>query len=155
MTGLPPHTTREFFHATGSADAALTRERSGLAALLKGCIVDEALFTPCGYSANGLLGEAFVCIHVTPEDHCSFVSFETSIDVGVEVGALIARVAETLGPAQLTAVLSNHAGDADAAFSTVPGVCARPLALVEVNKLISGLHTRVHTAVFAATRDLL
>ena len=151
MTGLPRDAMKEFFQQTGSADAALTRERSGLAALLpNGCIVDDALFTPCGYSANALLGEGFVSIHVTPEDHCSFLSFETSVGADADVDAFIARVAETFRPARLTAVLSNSAGDADAAFFAAPSVRARPLALVEANTLLSGRHTRVRKASFAA-----
>jgi hypothetical protein len=36
-----------------------------------------------------------VSIHVTPEDHCSFLSFETSVGADADVDAFVARVAET------------------------------------------------------------
>ena len=37
------------------------------------------MFTPCGYSCNGLLDDAYFTIHITPEPECSFVSFETNV----------------------------------------------------------------------------
>ncbi|KAK8870999.1 hypothetical protein M9Y10_008912 [Tritrichomonas musculus] len=42
--------------------------------------VDEFFFDPCGYSMNALFGntEEYETIHITPENKCSYVSFEAN-----------------------------------------------------------------------------
>ncbi|KAI9327412.1 adenosylmethionine decarboxylase [Zopfochytrium polystomum] len=55
--------------------------QTGIAQIYPGSIVDDFLFNPCGYSLNGLMGSNYYTIHVTPEDFCSYASFETTIPV--------------------------------------------------------------------------
>lgn len=40
--------------------------------------LDGFVFDPCGYSMNGLKGDCFQTIHVTPQAHCSYASYETN-----------------------------------------------------------------------------
>uniref|UniRef100_A0A7S1PE01 S-adenosylmethionine decarboxylase proenzyme n=1 Tax=Vitrella brassicaformis TaxID=1169539 RepID=A0A7S1PE01_9ALVE len=70
---------RPFFNQTGDKDARHVTETTGIAGLLPGSLLHEYLFSPCGYSMNGMLGKSYWTIHVTPESHCSYASFETNV----------------------------------------------------------------------------
>lgn len=76
-------------------------------------IVDDYIFDPCGYSANGLLDEFYYTIHVTPESQCSYASFETNIPVGflnspggyTAYNGIIQKVVDIFKPARFATVL--------------------------------------------------
>jgi hypothetical protein len=55
--------------------------KSGIDKLCFGAKIDEAAFTPCGYSMNAIIGSAYFTAHITPEEGCSYVSFETNIQL--------------------------------------------------------------------------
>jgi len=54
-------------------------EESGLKSVFPQAQVDHYVFNPCGYSSNALLGEHYYSVHVTPEDICSYASFECNL----------------------------------------------------------------------------
>lgn len=74
MRDLDPHAAQQFYLNEKND----TDKFPGIDNLLEGSETDEFNFTPCGYSMNGLNNEAFYTIHVTPETHCSYASFETN-----------------------------------------------------------------------------
>ncbi|KAJ1554913.1 spermidine resistance protein [Nowakowskiella sp. JEL0078] len=54
---------------------------AGINQIYPGAVVDDYIFSPCGYSLNALIGPYYFTIHVTPEDDYSYASFETSVPV--------------------------------------------------------------------------
>ncbi|PIP94390.1 MAG: adenosylmethionine decarboxylase [Bdellovibrio sp. CG12_big_fil_rev_8_21_14_0_65_39_13] len=53
-----------------------------LESVIEGLEIDDFLFEPFGYSMNGLRGDDYVTIHITPQDTSPYISFET--DLGME-----------------------------------------------------------------------
>ncbi|XP_071134234.1 S-adenosylmethionine decarboxylase proenzyme-like [Mytilus galloprovincialis] len=63
-----------------SEDGAEATQKSGIIDIIPGLQIDDFLFDPCGYSMNGILpGGFYITIHITPEPHCSYVSFESNV----------------------------------------------------------------------------
>jgi len=73
----------------------------GVADFLPESETDEFNFSPCGYSMNGLKKEAYYTIHVTPETHCSYASFETNISLP-SYSSLINHVVSFFKPGKMT-----------------------------------------------------
>ena len=77
--------------------------------------VDAYLFTPCGFSANGVIpapngpdATHYFTIHVTPEPHCSYASFETNVpssQTGRETTDLIEQVVSIFKPGRFSMTL--------------------------------------------------
>lgn len=66
--------------------------------------VDSYLFEPCGYSANGVVPSAdnpdstsYWTVHVTPEQHCSYASFETNVPTRQTRRATVDVVQQVVG----------------------------------------------------------
>jgi S-adenosylmethionine decarboxylase len=78
--------------------------------------VDAYLFTPCGFSANGVIpapdqaGTAthYFTVHVTPEPQCSYASFETNVpgrQRGRETVEVIEHVVNIFKPGRFSVTL--------------------------------------------------
>ena len=78
--------------------------------------VDAYLFTPCGFSANGVIpapGQAgtathYFTVHVTPEPQCSYASFETNVpgrQTGRETVEVIQHVVDIFKPGRFSVTL--------------------------------------------------
>ena len=77
--------------------------------------VDAYLFTPCGFSANGVIPTPnspkdthYFTVHVTPEPICSFASFETNVparQTGRETTDVINQVVNIFKPGRFSVTL--------------------------------------------------
>ncbi|KAI9740538.1 MAG: spermidine resistance protein [Cirrosporium novae-zelandiae] len=78
--------------------------------------VDAYLFTPCGFSANGVVPAPqgkkddthYFTVHVTPEPNCSYASFETSVpshQCGRQTAEVIEHVVSIFKPGRFTVTL--------------------------------------------------
>ncbi|EXJ60567.1 adenosylmethionine decarboxylase [Cladophialophora yegresii CBS 114405] len=77
--------------------------------------VDAYLFTPCGFSANGVIpapdggrGTHYFTVHVTPEPICSYASFETNVPCGQkgrETTDIIQNVVDIFKPGRFSVTL--------------------------------------------------
>jgi len=131
MSQLDPTAMSYYFRETNPTRTAKETTRDfGLSALLPNMQSDEVLFDPCGYSLNaintqleedrfsddsfGLEIPNYATVHITPEAHCSFVSFETNLrdrDLGangpsVRAG-LIEKVVSLYRPNRFSVVASS------------------------------------------------
>jgi len=74
--------------------------------------IDAYLFTPCGFSANGVIpaptgpeATHYFTVHVTPETNCSYASFETNVpnkQTGRETAEVIEQVVNIFKPGRFS-----------------------------------------------------
>lgn len=95
-------------------------QKSGIADIIPGIKIDDFLFDPCGYSMNGLLpGGYYITIHVTPEPHCSYVSFESNVPQE-SYHELIDKVLDVFRPGKfLMTIFANKASIARDTYKTL------------------------------------
>ncbi|KFY42812.1 hypothetical protein V495_04329, partial [Pseudogymnoascus sp. VKM F-4514 (FW-929)] len=99
--------------------------------------VDAYLFTPCGFSANGVIpapeapgvgpSTHYFTVHVTPEPQCSYASFETNVpgqQTGGETAEVIEHVVGIFAPGRFSVTLfegKESGGDLKALDAKVEG----------------------------------
>lgn len=101
MLDLDPEKMQKFWK---SSSKDLKVFRINKLNIYKDAQVDDHLFDPCGYSVNGLLDNFYYTIHVTPELHCSYASFETCVPFD-NLNDLVLRVVDIFGPAKFSTTL--------------------------------------------------
>jgi S-adenosylmethionine decarboxylase len=101
MLDLDPHILSKFSSDVYSSARELTIA-VGLRDLIPGAILDDKIFEPCGYSLNAIVkGDTYFTVHVTPQQECSFVSFETNLEQA-SYDHLIAMVMQLFRPGRCT-----------------------------------------------------
>jgi S-adenosylmethionine decarboxylase len=79
--------------------------------------IDSFCFAPCGYSCNGVVNQGnYFTIHVTPENHCSYASFETNVPAtmfGMTNDDVVEKVINIFRPGKFTVTLFESREDTD------------------------------------------
>jgi S-adenosylmethionine decarboxylase len=107
MYDLDPEVAKNFFFPAMSINGPVTaelREKTGLADVMSGFEVQDMAFEPCGYSLNAVQGSGHYSIHVTPEAHCSYASFEATTQV-TSYRDLIQKVLNVFRPRRFTTIV--------------------------------------------------
>jgi S-adenosylmethionine decarboxylase len=109
MHGLQRASAERFYKKPNTQDRdAMAGVLGNLVPAHSDTIIDEFNFTPCGYSMNAMHKNHYWTIHVTPEPHCSYASFETNLPLhenqnnGDSYSALLKRVTDFFMPASFT-----------------------------------------------------
>ncbi|KAJ1835128.1 spermidine resistance protein [Coemansia sp. RSA 2711] len=122
MTGLDPERMRLMYvggacSEEGAAGGRAVERASGIAQIYPDACSDSFLFSPCGFSLNGLQGDGYFTIHVTPEPHCSYASFETNVCGGAldlrdprAIKRLVEQVTRVFGPRCATVTVFKARG---------------------------------------------
>jgi len=111
MSELDPVKMKQFYKDESFVDSKTTTRSVGLARILPNMTTDEFVFEPCGYSLNAISDRdgSYATVHVTPEPHCSFVSFETDMDCNkAQTNALIKSVTEIFRPGRFSVLITSH-----------------------------------------------
>ncbi|KAF6034968.1 SamDC [Bugula neritina] len=97
MTDLDPEVMKHYYKSV-SMDGKAATKNSGIDKILPKSVIDEHLFEPCGYSANGILPNGqYWTIHITPEPEFAYVSFETNVPLD-NYKELFQRVVDVFKP---------------------------------------------------------
>jgi len=109
MYNMEPQVSQLFSRASSVPEL---RKRIGFDEMFRGFLVDDHLFDPMGYSFNGIKGEHYSTLHVTPQRKGSYTSFETNYRVETsEVKTTVSRLLDFFRPARSDVLLFQSALD--------------------------------------------
>ncbi|CAH8381439.1 unnamed protein product [Eruca vesicaria subsp. sativa] len=120
MTELDRVNALTFFKRKGddkknsdSAGREMTR-MSGIDTINENAFICDFAFDPCGYSMNGVDGERYSTIHVTPEDGFSYASFECGLslydDGRGDVAEVLCRAIDVFRP-DCVSIATTYGGE--------------------------------------------
>ncbi|MED6205490.1 hypothetical protein PIB30_018088 [Stylosanthes scabra] len=108
MTDLDPILARKFFRRpddekTGHSAGKDMTELTGIDEINPNALICDFAFDPCGYSMNGMDGDWYSTIHVTPEDGFSYASFECVASVNASnIGHVLRKVVQIFRPGTMS-----------------------------------------------------
>lgn len=107
MNDLDPSVLKQYYKGYHS-DSKERFEKESIADLIPGMTIDDIVFEPCGYSANGILKDSYFSLHVTPQAEFSYASFETNVKFN-SLKKLIESVLEIFKPGKFIMTLFANA----------------------------------------------
>ncbi|GFP98609.1 S-adenosylmethionine decarboxylase proenzyme 4 [Phtheirospermum japonicum] len=118
MTDLDRVQAKKFFRRfgdgkTGDSAGEEMTGLTGIADVNPNALICDYAFDPCGYSMNGIDGDRYSTVHVTPEDGFSYASFEcvgSVYDDREEFFEVLRRVVGVFRPAAMSVSTSCAAG---------------------------------------------
>jgi S-adenosylmethionine decarboxylase len=84
--------------------------------IIPGFQIDDFVFEPFGYSLNAISGSDYLTIHLTPQQHNSYVSFESNLDLTQHLGLLL----DIFAPSSLDIISYNEPSFADKIKANMP-----------------------------------
>ena len=85
----------------------VVREATGVDRIIPGFEVDDHLFVPNGYSLNAIRDGEYFAVHVTPEEACSYASFETNHRFEGDLEPILDRLLRIFRPRSYDFILSG------------------------------------------------
>ncbi|KAF7837200.1 S-adenosylmethionine decarboxylase proenzyme 4-like [Senna tora] len=133
MTELDPILARKFFRRPGdektgdSAGKEMT-ELTGINEINPEAYICDFAFDPCGYSMNGIDGDWYSTIHVTPEDGYSYASFECVGSITDDLVHVLRKVVQIFRPATMSVSTTSCGGYSNDMWTRVVGA-VEPMGL--------------------------
>ncbi|KAB2092706.1 hypothetical protein ES319_A02G048900v1 [Gossypium barbadense] len=111
MTELDRVLARKFFKTGGDSAAKEMTELTGIGNINPRALICDFVFDPCGYSMNGVDGDRYSTIHVTPEDGFSYASFEyvgSVYDDQDDIVETLKKAVHVFKPATVSVSTTSH-----------------------------------------------
>ncbi|TYI38799.1 hypothetical protein ES332_A02G054100v1 [Gossypium tomentosum] len=111
MTELDRVLARKFFKTGGDSAAKEMTELTGIGNINPRALICDFVFDPCGYSMNGVDGDRYSTIHVTPEDGFSYASFEyvgSVYDDQDDIVETLKKAVQVFKPATVSVSTTSH-----------------------------------------------
>ena len=145
MFDMAPEVAKIFFKSSCETGKEMTI-KAGIDHLCPGATIDETAFTPCGYSMNAILYDAYFTIHITPEQECSYASFETNTSLP-SYASMVRNVLNVFRPKRF--VLTMFADE-----TAIDSMVELPTDPKKINVPGFGLYTRTSLASTKVETDL-
>ncbi|KAK4370505.1 hypothetical protein RND71_009980 [Anisodus tanguticus] len=115
MTDLDRVLARKFFKNTDTTGKNMT-EVTGIGEINPNALICEFAFDPCGYSMNGIDGDRYSTIHVTPEDGFSYASYEcvgSVYDDRDDIVGILKKVVQVFRPGTMSVSITCASSNGD------------------------------------------